>query len=78
MEKGRSREGVYSQAYDAKRVVLVYPWHDELDEGRYRSWRISGQERSVLDIATVNVGRPDTVEEALREIVGSTLPLPSA
>ena len=67
----------YSQAYDAKRVVLVYPWHDELDEKRYRSWRISGQEHSVLDIATVNVGRPNTVEEVLREIVRSTLPLPS-
>lgn len=67
----------YSQAYGANRVVLVYPWHDELDEGHSRSWQISGQEHRVLDIATVNVGRPDTVEQALHEIGGPTVQPPS-
>ena len=67
----------YSQAYGAKRVVLVYPWHDELVEGQCRSWRISGQEQCVLDIATVNVGSRDTVEAALHEVVRPTVQLPS-
>ena len=68
----------YARAYGATRVVLVYPWHDELDEGQSRSWQISGQEDCVLEIATVNVGRPDTVEHTLHGIVGPTVQPPSA
>jgi len=68
----------YARAYGATRVVLVYPWHDELDEGQSRSWQISGQEDCVFEIATVNVGRPDTVEQTLHGIVGPTVQPPSA
>ena len=67
----------YSRAYGAARVVLLYPWHDELLEGHCRSWRASGLDDCVLDVATVNVGRPETVEATLHEIVGTAVGLAS-
>ncbi len=63
----------YAHAYDAARLVLVYPWHQEfVDRQRIaRRWRISGTER-ILDVATVDIGRPEGVVESLRQIVGVT------
>ena len=59
----------YAHAYDANRLVLVYPWHAALGEpGVVRTWPIRGTCRT-LDVATVNVGRPGTVVDALRRIV---------
>lgn len=63
----------YARAYGATRVVLVYPWHEELRLGLYPSWKISGQEHCVLDVATVNVGCPDMVATTLKEIVDPTV-----
>ena len=63
----------YARAYGATRVVLVYPWHEQLRPGLYPSWQISGQEHCVLDVATVNVGCPDLVEATLNQIVESTV-----
>ena len=63
----------YAHAYDAARLVLVYPWHQEFvdRQGIARRWRISGTER-ILDVATVDIGRPEGVVESLRQIVGVT------
>ena len=58
----------YGQAYDAKRLVLLYPWHEGLAKGVSRRWRVVGASRG-LDIATVNVGEPSRVVDALRRIV---------
>ena len=59
----------YAQAYDARRLVLVYPWHDEIGyQGLIRKWRVTGTARR-LDVATVDVGRLDEVVETLRGIV---------
>ena len=59
----------YAEAWDAKRLVLVYPWHRGMNErGIVREWRASGTGRP-LDVATVDVGRPDKVVGALREFL---------
>jgi len=61
----------YARAYEAKRLVLIYPWHEGLaDPGICRSWQIKGTS-TTFDIATVDVGRPDSVQHVLRSIVGS-------
>lgn len=61
---------VYADAYRAERVVLVYPWHSGMDgpPGIVRNWTIRGTGRR-LDVAAVDVGRPDEVVESLRRIV---------
>jgi len=63
----------YAHAYDAARLILVYPWLQEVVNGPgiARHWKIHGTQRA-LDVATVDVGRPEGVVDALRSIVGST------
>lgn len=56
---------VYGQAYRAKRVILVYPWHRGIgDEGIHRRWTVTGADYR-LETATVDVGRPETVPQSL-------------
>ena len=59
----------YARAYDARRLVLIYPWHEELgaQQGVIRRWTVTGTDCR-LDIATADVGRPDEVVETLRGI----------
>ena len=59
----------YAQAYEAKRLVLLYPWLEGVGKGVNRHWRVVGAERH-LDIAAVDVGEPRSVDRALRKIVG--------
>ena len=65
----------YARAYDAKRLVLLYPWHREIErEGITRKWRVNDPESVTAtdrrpDIAAVDVGCPDGVVETLRGIV---------
>ncbi len=59
----------YGQAYKAKRLVLLYPWHSGLEEGFNRRWRVERTNRH-LEIATVDVGNPSGAVCALRKIVG--------
>lgn len=63
----------YAHAYGAARLILVYPWlQDDVDgPGIARHWKIHGTQHA-LDVATVDVGRPEGVVDALRSIVGST------
>ena len=60
----------YGQAYDAKRLVLLYPWHSGLTNGINRTWAVVGTNRR-LEVATVDVGEPSGVIGALREMVRS-------
>ena len=59
----------YARAYNAQRLVLLYPWHEGLTAtGIYKRWSVGGTS-TPFDIATIDVGRPNTVRKALREIV---------
>ena len=59
----------YARAYDARRLVLIYPWHEEMgaQQGVHRRWSVTGTDCR-LDIATVDVGRPREVAEILCRI----------
>ena len=59
---------VYGQAYRAKRLILVYPWHRGIgDEGIHRRWTVTGADYR-LETATVDVGRPETVPQSLLKL----------
>lgn len=60
----------YAHAYDAARLILVYPWLQEvvIGPGIARRWTMYGTQRA-LDVATVDVGRPEGVVDSLRQIV---------
>ena len=60
----------YAQAYDAGRLILLYPWHKEMGGPGIisRDWKVTGTSRQ-LDIATIDVGQPEQVAETLRHIV---------
>ena len=59
----------YARAYKAKRLVLLYPWHSGMGrQGIRKRWRIAGTS-TPFDVATVDVGKPDSVAEVLRSIV---------
>ena len=59
----------YAHAYDAGRVILLYPWHPGLPApGIYRRWSIAATSIA-FDIATVDIGQPDSVPKALQEII---------
>ena len=74
----------YARAYGAGRLILLYPWHEELGEheasdnkGILRTWKVAetGPETACrLDVAVVDVGRPGAVAGALQAIVGSGAP----
>ena len=58
----------YAQSYGPSRLILLYPWTGKLPpEGRAREWTVAGTDIP-LDVATVNVGRPDKVVDALRDL----------
>ena len=54
----------------AVRLILLYPWTRGLPpEGRAREWTVAGT-GIPLEIATIDVGRPDTAADALRRLIG--------
>ena len=61
----------YVQAYGAERVILLYPWYEALGlDAREIMAKWSAQSGRIgFDIATVDVGNPETVPDALRQIV---------
>ena len=72
----------YARACGAGRLVLLYPWVQGSGEreGVIRDWRVAAADsrndfNCRLDIATIDVGRPDRnrVAGILRNIVGSSL-----
>lgn len=59
---------VYGQAYKAKRVVLVYPWHEAVGEqGIHQRWTVTGPGYD-FETATVDVGHPAQVPQSLRRL----------
>lgn len=52
----------YARAYGVARLILLYPWT--------RRWTVAGT-GIPLEVATIDVGRPDTAADALRRIVGT-------
>ena len=60
----------YARAYNAKRLILLYPCHGGLLEpGVVERWRVA-QDSTAFDIATVDVGKPDSVRGTFRAIMG--------
>ena len=79
LEPGEPKAGVkqsdvyqmlaYARAYKARRLVLLYPWHAGMGlPGICRRWRIAGTSTR-FNVATVDVGKPDSVPAVLRSIV---------
>lgn len=65
----------YAHAYEARRVVMLYPWHPGLPaSGICRRWSIAGTSIA-FDIATVDIGQPDSVPRVLQEIIDSREPI---
>lgn len=59
----------YAHAYDANRLVLLYPWDSHLESrGVVQQWTIAGSSR-VLEAGTVDVGDPDSMIDQLRALV---------
>lgn len=64
----------YARAYNARRLVLLYPWQEGLPVTPiYKRWRVAGTS-TPFDIATIDVGRPNSVRTALRKIVDGSAP----
>ena len=60
----------YSRAYRARRLVLLYPWHEDLQRARIcRSWHVYGTS-TTFDVATVDIRKPEEARSELRKIVG--------
>ena len=66
----------YAQAYNATRLVILYPFEEKvgLKEGVVRTWKVAGSD-CLLDIATIDVSRPEKVNEILRDIIYYTHPV---
>ena len=62
----------YRQAYDADRLILIYPLHRETDgpEGLNREWTNAGTKRR-MHIATADFRHPHKTVEAPRNITSS-------
>ena len=65
----------YARAYRAQRVILLYPWHRNLNQphaGICERWRSAGDPTTEFDIATVDVSKPNhEVRKTLRKILDS-------
>lgn len=62
----------YAHAYEASRLILLYPWHERLGEpGVHRRWTVPGT-AIAFEIASVDVRRCEDVPQALRELISSS------
>ena len=58
----------YGRAYGARRLVLVYPWHEGLGAtGVCRCWRVPGSSTE-FEVVAMDVGRPDSVLPMAKDI----------
>lgn len=61
----------YAHAYEARRLVLIYPCCDGFETpGQVQRWIIPKTDRP-LDIVTVDISQPDSVSEVLHQLFGS-------
>ena len=57
----------YERAYRARRLVLVYPWHQGLPApGVFKRWQVP-ETRTAFDVVTVDVGTPQSARSLLQE-----------
>ena len=62
----------YSQAYDASKLVLLYPWHEKLGEpGIHRRWTVSGTDIP-FEIASVDISKYADVPYVLGGLFSSS------
>ena len=69
----------YGRAYSARRLVLVYPWHEALPPPgiiEQARWRVAGGS-TPFEVATIDVGSPKTVRTIIREIIGDPTTTPA-
>lgn len=61
----------YARVYGVKRLMLLYPHHQQLgcDEGSIARFWVGGDEETMLEIATIDLGRRLGVEDRLRRLV---------
>ena len=61
----------YADAYSAKRLVLLYPWHSKLTRpaGLECEWQTNRGECR-FDVATIDVAKPSSAAATLRGILG--------
>lgn len=61
----------YAHAYMARRLVLIYPCCDGFEKpGRVQRWKIP-KTGCPLDIVTVDISQPDSMNGTLRQLFGS-------
>ncbi len=63
----------YGRAYDASRVILLYPWHTDYGESRKGisdQWKSAGTPSFAVDIATVDIQEPKCVVAELTRLFG--------
>lgn len=59
----------YAHAYDAHRLILLYPWDSNLESrGVVQRWTVAGSNR-ILEAGAVDVGNPSSVIDQLRTLV---------
>lgn len=59
----------YAHAYDAHRLILLYPWDSNLEAlGVVQRWTVAGSNR-VLEAGAVDVGNPSSGIDQLRALV---------
>ena len=65
----------YSQVYRCKRLMLLYPHHNEIrkEPGRIAEFNITGTDDSQLVVATLDLSDISTVPEQLRRLLGHEL-----
>lgn len=61
----------YGRAYRAARVILLYPWREEVShtKGVISRWTATGADPFPMHVAMVDVGRPKDVPDILSKIV---------
>ena len=62
----------YADAYSAKRLVLLYPWHGQSvrPAGLECGW-LTNRAECRLDVATIDVAKPSSAAATLRGVLGS-------
>ena len=60
----------YGRSYDASRIVLLYPWYQDLNavQGIDCYWEVVGSDRLPLDIATIDVRKSENIKQNLSRL----------
>ena len=55
----------YGRSYNASRIVLLYPWYQDLnaEQGIDCYWEVVGSDQLPLDIATIDVRKSENIKK---------------